>query len=128
MIDLKPTKCNICGGPVIFTSNADIYGREYGSGRCYRCTECGAYVGTHEPRPEEALGILADSEMRMLKVEAHNLFDQLWLNKRDRRKARKKAYAWLAGEMGISQEDCHFGYFTTEQLQQAIRILGGGLE
>ena len=92
-IDLHPRRCNICGGEVIFTSNAKIYGREYGSGKCYLCTRCGAYVGTHEPRPTEALGILADEKMRALKMEAHDLFDQLWLNKKDRRSARQQAYA-----------------------------------
>lgn len=53
-MELKPKICNICNGKVIFTSNSLIYGREYGSGKMYYCTECGAYVGTHIPRPEEA--------------------------------------------------------------------------
>lgn len=34
MIDIHPTKCNICGGKVIYTSNAEVYGREYGSDYC----------------------------------------------------------------------------------------------
>lgn len=33
------------------------------------------------------------------------------------------AYRWLAGEMGIPVEDCHFGYFDIHQLRQAYRIL-----
>ena len=64
MINTHPTKCNICGGRVIYTSNSRIYGREYGSGYCYLCQSCGAYVGTHKPRPREAFGILADERMR----------------------------------------------------------------
>lgn len=32
MIDTQPTTCNLCGGTVIYCSNARIYGREYGSG------------------------------------------------------------------------------------------------
>ena len=64
MIDKYPTVCNLCGGKVIYTSNARIYGKEYGSGKCYLCTNCGAYVGTHKPRPREALGLLADAKMR----------------------------------------------------------------
>lgn len=63
-MDLHPTVCNLCGGSVVYTSNAEIYGREYGSGKCYLCTQCGAYVGTHKPRPQEALGLLADERMR----------------------------------------------------------------
>ena len=70
-IDLHPKKCNICGGLVIYTNNNLIYGKSYGSGKCYLCTQCGSYVGTHEPRPTEALGLLADSQMRTLKKKCH---------------------------------------------------------
>ena len=65
-VDTHPTTCNLCGGQVIYTSNERVYGRKYGSGYCYLCTCCGAYVGTHEPRPREALGLLADSRMHMI--------------------------------------------------------------
>ena len=64
MINTHPTRCNICGGRVTYGSNARVYGREYGSGYCYLCERCGAYVGTHKPRPREALGLLADESMR----------------------------------------------------------------
>ena len=81
MINTHPTKCNICGGRVIYTSNSRIYGREYGSGYCYLCQSCGAYVGTHKPRPREAFGILADERMRNGKKMCHSLFDPLWQGK-----------------------------------------------
>lgn len=32
MIDLHPITCNLCGGKVVYTSNAAIYGRSCGSG------------------------------------------------------------------------------------------------
>ena len=70
-----PTVCNICGGKVSYVSNARVYGSRYGSGWCYLCESCGAYVGTHGPRPREALGILADKRMRRLKMECHELFE-----------------------------------------------------
>lgn len=101
MINTHPTKCNICGGRVIYTSNSRIYGREYGSGYCYLCQSCGAYVGTHKPRPREAFGILADERMRNGKKMCHSLFDPLWQGKPKARKKRKDLYAWLAIQMGI---------------------------
>ena len=79
-MNLQPSICNICGGKVIFVSNALIYGKEYGSGKMYYCTSCGAYVGTHEPRPKEALGLLANAEMRDMKMKCHGLFDERWKN------------------------------------------------
>ena len=99
MIDLQPTKCNLCNGKVVYISNSKIYGKEYGSGKCYFCTKCGAYVGTHKPRPKEALGILGNSEMREMKMKCHELFDRQWKNEKTSMKrhiARKKAYTELA--------------------------------
>ena len=90
MINLYPEKCNLCGGQVIYTSNAIIYGREYGSGKCYYCTNCHAYVGTHVPRPKEALGILADANMRNQKIKCHAMFDELWKHEDTGKKRHKK--------------------------------------
>ena len=124
MIELYPTSCNLCGGQVEYISNARIYGRQYGSGYCYCCTSCGAYVGTHKPRPREAMGILANAEMREWKKKCHALFDPFWQQaKKGRQILRKNLYIRLAGEMGIDVPDCHFGYFNMEQLKRAYKIL-----
>ena len=123
MIDIHPTICNICGGHVVFTSNAVIYGKEYGSGKCYLCENCGAYTGTHRPRPREALGLLSDESMRKGKVACHDLFDSMWKGKKKAQKKRKDLYAWLADRMGVPVEECHFGYFDIHQLRRAYRIL-----
>ena len=122
--DLKhPTTCNLCGGKVVYTSNSKIYGREYGSGKCYLCTECGAYVGTHKPRPKEALGLLANKEMRDMKMKCHALFDEKWKGEKNRRNARKKGYKALADQLGIPVDNCHFGYFDMAMLNKAYEIL-----
>lgn len=126
MIDLFPKVCNLCGGKVIYTSNSLIYGKEYGSGKMYYCTECGAYVGTHVPRPKEAMGILADAKMRKLKNECHEIFDRKWKNQptsKKRYKARKYAYKDLAKTLDIDVEECHFGYFDMDMLQEAKVVL-----
>ena len=129
MINAKPTKCNLCGGVVVYASNSVIYGKEYGSGKCYLCKECGAYVGTHRPRPTEALGLLADKEMRDMKMKCHDLFDKKWRfekNSRKRHIARRKAYAELADKLNISVNECHFGYFDINMLNKAYGILSTG--
>ena len=122
-MNLYPKVCNICGGDVIYTSNARIYGREYGSGKCYLCTNCGAFVGTHRPRPKEAMGILANAEMRELRKQCHDLFDTFWKGKKHALDKRGKCYAWLAGELNIPVEEWHFGYFDKDQLERALVIL-----
>lgn len=114
-----PTVCNICGGKVDYVSNEEIYGRKYGSGYAYLCSRCGAYVGTHKPQPKVALGILANADMRRLKIECHDMFDSIWKTSGD----RASLYEWLANEMGIPLKDCHFGYFDLQQLNRAKEIL-----
>nr|WP_155151944.1 MULTISPECIES: zinc-finger-containing protein [unclassified Pseudoflavonifractor] len=125
MINKHPKHCNLCGGPVIYTSNAKVYGREYGSGKCYYCTKCGSYTGTHKPRPREALGLLADERMRKGKMACHGLFDPMWKGKPKAGKKRQDLYCWLAEQMGMSAEECHFGYFDLQQLRRAYKILLG---
>ena len=123
-VKLYPQTCNICGHKVIYTSNSEIYGREYGSGKCYLCTnpDCRAYVGTHEPRPMEAFGLLADEQMRKARNECHAVFDEHWKHaktSKDRKKLRKKCYEKLATDLGILVEECHFGWFDIIMLQKA---------
>lgn len=108
---------------MIYTSNAQIYGKEYGSGKCYLCTSCGAYVGTHKPRPREALGLLADARMRTGKQMCHSIFDSKWKGKPKAHKKRQDLYRWLAQRMDIPIDDCHFGYFDLTQLRKAYKIL-----
>lgn len=119
-INLHPTTCNICGGEVVFTSNAEVYGgKTYGSGKCYLCKQCGAYVGTHKPRPDEAMGILADHDMRAMKRAAHELFDSRWSSPSE----RAKQYQWLADQLGIPPGMSHFGYFDKPMLRRAIELM-----
>lgn len=122
MVDLYPRKCNLCGGDVIYTSNSRIYGREYGSGKCYYCTKCHAYVGTHKPEPRKALGLLANPEMRKWKKQCHALFDPMWSTastSKKRHQQRNLAYKNLAKRLDIPVSECHFGYFDLEMLKKA---------
>lgn len=123
-INLHPSTCNLCGGKVKLIPNSSIYGKPYGSGLCYFCMKCGATVGTHKSRITEAMGILADKQMRKLKMECHEIFDKLWTTHNERR----GCYHKLANKMGIPLSECHFGYFDTKQLYQALKILKGGLK
>lgn len=119
MVDLYPTRCNICQGQVKLIDNYQIYGKSYGSGKAYKCCKCGAYVGTHINQPRKALGVLANEQMRKGKQICHQLFDRHWNNALQ----RTSAYKRLARQMNIAQEDCHFGYFNLDQLRIAYKIL-----
>lgn len=80
-----------------------------------------------KPWPQKAMGILADADMRNMKVKCHTLFDSMWkASGAGRTKRRKRLYVHLAELMSIPVCDCHFGYFTMEQLKQAYEILNSG--
>lgn len=120
MINLQPKKCNLCNGEVEYIKNSKIYGKSYGSGYCYHCRSCGAYVGTNKNKPIQALGILANKEMRDWKTYCHNIFDKIWRNKI---MTRTDAYKWLSNILDIPFNECHFGYFDLSQLKRAYAII-----
>ncbi|MED5607824.1 zinc-finger-containing protein [Pseudomonas sp. JH-2] len=115
-----PTICE-CGGQVVLMNNSAIYGREYGDWPyVYACTAvgCGRYVGLH-PDTDLPLGTLADKPLRDARNRCKKPFERIW---REDWMRRKEAYAWLAQDMGISTEECHFGLFSTQQCEQAKQL------
>ena len=118
---LKPTICRYCGSPVVYTSNAEIYGREYGTGRCYLCRNCGAFVGVH-PGTDIPLGTLANEELREYRKEAHFWFDRIW-KRPTRITTRYKAYGWLALKMELPREKTHIGMFEKEQCIKVVELV-----
>lgn len=122
-VNVFPKLCNICGGKVEYVPLQQVYGDylKYGekSGFCYHCKKCGATVGTHKANPKEAFGLLANDQMRELRQRNHAMFDRFWKNKQQRTKFYKK----LAEEMGISFEECHFSWFSIEELEKSYQIM-----
>ncbi len=116
----KPTICRYCGSPVVYTSNAEIYGKEYGTGKCYLCRNCRAFVGVH-PGTDTPLGTLANEELREWRKEAHFWFDRIW-KKPTRITTRYNAYGYLARKMGLSREETHIGMFEIEQCKKVIEF------
>mgnify|MGYP004669273201 FL=1 len=116
----KPTICRYCGSPVVYTSNAEIYGKEYGTGKCYLCRNCRAFVGVH-PGTDTPLGTLANEELREWRKEAHFWFDRIW-KKPTRITTRYNAYGNLARKMGLPREETHIGMFEIEQCKKVIEF------
>ena len=109
-----PTTCNICGGRVLF--NACDKSKST-SGYVYYCTQCHSWVGTKPDNIREALGLLANYDIRKRRVELHRWFDKLWKN----HKERANLYSKLANEMGV--EEIHFSRLSSEELDKAETII-----
>lgn len=74
----------------------------------------GCYSGT-----TNALGRLADADLRKAKMRAHHYLDQLW---RDRRHQRYSTYTWLSKQLGIPRELTHVGMSDIEQCEKNAEI------
>jgi hypothetical protein len=120
-----PLKCPYCKSKVVFASNSSIYGKEFGNGMVYRCTDrfCNSYVGVHTGT-KIPLGRIANKELRQLKSKAHFMFDKYWESKKY---YRDTCYKQLAFKLDIKVSECHFGWFDKDMLLKSINILKDGL-
>jgi len=109
-----PKTCNLCGGRVVLLKSP-----KYKSGYMYSCENCHAQVGTYPKNPDVAMGILADSETREMRIKVHKLLDRFWRSQG----GRTKRYEKLAEELGIEPNDCHLAYMQLDTLKQAEQIL-----
>lgn len=107
----QPTQ--LVGGDVIYPHRLDLAEKKF-----YLCEPCGAYVGCH-PGTETPLGRVANAELRKAKMEAHAAFDPLW---KEGGMKRKEAYAWLRGELGLAEDECHIGMFDVDRCQEIVRL------
>jgi hypothetical protein len=119
-----PVPCPYCEQPCQLVTGDKIYpGRDDLSGKKFwRCYPCRAYVGCH-PGTERPLGTPARANLRAARNRAHASFDPLWKSLK-KKNARKRAYKWLAEQMGIENvgRDCHIGLFDQAQCAQVVEI------
>lgn len=112
-----PKACPYCNGPVTLVENSVIYkGKLFGDWPyAYDCRPCDAYIGLH-PDTDVPLGTLADKALREArkKAKAH-FFEWMEMSHVD----RSGSYKWLAEKMNIPVDECHFGWFTESQCEEA---------
>jgi hypothetical protein len=95
-------------------------GRSYGP--IWLCRPCQAWVGCHAGT-DEPLGTLADAETREWRKKAHAAFDPMW---KSGPMTRAEAYRWLAGRLGVDQDECHVGLFGAETCRQVVELCKWG--
>ena len=95
--------CPYCGKDTEFMDSSIVYGKSYGM--IYICRTCNAYVGVHKGT-DQALGRLANKQLRVLKHEAHEYFDKIW-----RFKLMKR-----------TEEYTHIGMFSEKTCRQVIYV------
>jgi len=92
-------------------------------GHFYGCTSWPECAGTHGAHPDgRPKGIPGDKKTRLARIEAHNVFDQLFKGPKSQMSV-SEAYFWMAQEMKLSEADAHIARFTVEQCNQLIRLV-----
>ena len=117
-------KCDYCGKDAELVKGDVVYPERPELRKLYfwQCAPCHARVGCHKGT-KKPFGRLADSHLRYWKVQAHEVFDRKW--KSGGQKKRTKMYFWLAGELGISEKDCHIGMFDVETCKKVVEVCSG---
>lgn len=114
-----PAECRFCKSSVQIATHREVYGRDYSDWPyIYLCDSCGACVGMH-PFTNIPLGTLADKATREARKNSKKPFEILW---RKGNMTRTEAYTWLADQLGIAADECHFGWFDISQCEQAEQI------
>lgn len=112
-----PQICPYCGGKVIFTDSAILYGGT-SHGEIYLCTNCNASVGVHKGT-KKPLGTLANSALKLKRRETHNVFDRMW---KEQKMSRTDAYKWLSAQMKLPEYRTHIGSFDMAQCEQVLQL------
>lgn len=60
-----------------------------------------------------------------MRRRAHEAFDALWIKAPVNRRSvlRRQLYIWLAGQLALSSDQCHFKKFTADQCDHVIRLV-----
>lgn len=121
--------CPFCNQPALYSATSKFLygGRDYGSVYFCMCKPDGVYVGCHKGT-SNPLGELCDSEVRLLRMECHKLFDPYWqsftnLTKKQQNEMRNTMYKNLAKIMKIEPSKCHISMFDKQLCEQAIGLL-----
>lgn len=119
--------CQYCHRPAKLKKGAELFPDypELTAENFWVCTPCKARVGCHEGT-EKPLGSLADGKLRAVRRMGHEAFDPIWkfmVNLKGGRPHdyRNRMYGWLAEDMGMPVEDCHFGGMPYEKCLLAVK-------
>jgi ssDNA-binding Zn-finger/Zn-ribbon topoisomerase 1 len=107
--------CPDCGAKLILKQSKE-YGLFYGCTEYPKCkTTHAAHKSTGQP-----MGIPANRETRYWRVQAHDIFDKIWLGPERIVEERQDAYILMQNMMGLSVDNAHISKFNTEQCKELI--------
>lgn len=110
--------CPKCKTIAQLVDDSEVYDQSYGN-KIYRCPiHLNMRVGCHDDG--KPYGSLADYGTSSFRGKLHTVFDPIW---QSGLMTRSGAYQWLADEMGLTRETCHFGMFNKTQCRRAMYFI-----
>ena len=113
-------RCPYCGSPAILKDASYVYGHHSSGGKVYVCSHypaCDSYVGVHQGTSLPK-GSLANRTLRKKRIQAHQIFDQLW---RKGIFSREEAYRWIGDKFCLQTRQAHIGNFSDYKCDQLIQ-------
>lgn len=115
----KMIRCPYCGGTAVLRDASYVYGEKSRGGQLYVCSHfpvCNSYVGVH-PGTQIPKGTLANRELRQKRIQAHRIFDQIWIQGI---LSKDNAYRWMADKFCLNDSQAHIGQFSGYMCDQLI--------
>ena len=119
-------RCPYYGSPAILKDASYVYGHHSSGGKVYVCSHypaCDSYVGVHQGTSLPK-GSLANRTLRKKRIQAHQIFDQLW---RKGIFSREEAYRWIGDKFCLQTRQAHIGnfsdYMCDQLIQEASKVL-----
>ena len=104
-------RCPYCGSTAVLRDASFVYHEKSKGGRLYVCSHypaCDSYVGVH-PGTAIPKGTLADRSLRLKRIRAHRVFDQIW---KTGILSKPEAYRWMADKFCLDKNHAHIGSFS----------------
>ena len=114
----KNTKALLKTGKDIYPHREGLYSLKF-----YQCKHCLNYIGTHKghkviPRP---LGIIPTPKLRKARMHIHCLLDPIWLDAKDKKRARGKVYKFLTESLGYEYHTANLQ--TIEEAREVYKLV-----
>jgi hypothetical protein len=116
----KSPKCPYCADSVVKIMTGKVvkpHLPQYSKCNYWVCQSCAARVGCHKDT-RKPLGNLADFNLRIARIKAHDIFDTQW---KKTGLTRDSAYRMLCRKLKLTRDECHIANFNLETCQEMLK-------
>ncbi|MFV0519668.1 MAG: zinc-finger-containing protein [Lachnospirales bacterium] len=112
--------CPYCGKEAILQNKSYVHGKNsIGGGKLYVCygyPACDSYVTAHSST-NEPQGTLANRELRLKRIETHEIFNKIVYKNI---MTKKESYMWLGCRLQLNSREAHIAMLTYDQCNELI--------